>query len=797
MKNQNKSAINSRFIASSVSLGVIALMSLAAPAHAQEGDTTTSEQEQAQANFERNPIIVLGVTRQEENIQEVPTTITAFSGEDIVEQGIVQTADIATFTPGFNVRAAGNNPTAFNLSMRGQIQVDNIATLEPSVGTYIDDIYIGRAYGLNTNLLDIESVQVLKGPQGTLFGRNTSAGAVVIQTVQPQFDEVSGVVRGTYGRYDQREAEAVINLGFEHFAIRGSFFYGARDNYQTDVTTGDGYGEREVLNGRVRVSARPLENLTITASGEWFDSEINGPGRSNLFLNVGGADPAAAERAVMQRDRDFVGVSNVATFPGAPARGLFNEMETETYMLRADLETSFGEVNFITGYRNVEGANLIDLDGSAFPAHFTQGFQDLDQFSAELRATGSAFDDLIDFAVGATYFAESGNDQSRSSLFSSPNWSNFNGFIDNDSIGIYAQVSAHVTDRLTITGGARYSIDDKGVTVQSSVAPNNGDVVAVCLPTSFNFPPATFEDCARTRYDTFDNLSYTIGFDYQLTDDILFYAKHSRGYRSGVQQLRSLTLTDTTPAQPEINNEQEIGLKTEFWGGRAIFNIAGFHNRVSNAQRSPVFNVNGQSQTIIENAGTETWGVEADFSVEVADGFFLFASGSLIDPSYTNYDGFGVVGAAGMQQLVSVDKSDFPFVGIVEEQFTVGASYETDLGFGRLHLNATYAWQGEYNNADTRTDLFTANPVTTPGGLGLTQAQADQLEDALVTGSLGLLNARAALSFGYDDNYEIAVWGRNILGDREPLYTLLLGNVYVGSSFNDPATYGVTLTARF
>ena len=150
-----------------------------------------------------------------------------------------------------------------------------------------------------------------------------------------------------------------------------------------------------------------------------------------------------------------------------------------------------------------------------------------------------------------------------------------------------------------------------------------------------------------------------------------------------------------------------------------------------------------------------------------------------------------------MQQLVSVDKSDFPFVGIVEEQFTVGASYETDLGFGRLHLNATYAWQGEYNNADTRTDLFTANPVTTPGGLGLTQAQADQLEDALVTGSLGLLNARAALSFGYDDNYEIAVWGRNILGDREPLYTLLLGNVYVGSSFNDPATYGVTLTARF
>lgn len=778
-------------IARGVSFAAIAVagVGFASPGHAQAAD------DEVQSS---NPIIIVtGVTRQDENIQEVPSTITAFSGESLTEQGIVETRDIASFTPGFSVRSAGNNPTAFNLAMRGQIQVDNIATLEPSVGTYIDDMYVARAYGLNTNLLDVRSVQVLKGPQGTLFGRNTSAGAVLIETVQPQFNEVSGILRGTYGRFDQAEAEAVINLGFDDFAIRGGIFYGERDDYQRDVTTGARYGSRETLNGRLRVSFRPLDPLTITLSGEWFDSDINGPGRQNLFLNVGGGDPAAAERAIMATDADFVGVSDVTIFPGAPARGLFNEINTETYMLTAELETSFGEVKFIGGYREVEGANLIDLDGSVFPAHFTQGFQDLEQLSAEIRFTGSLFDDLVDFAAGATYLHESGFDQSRSSLFSNPSWSNFNGFINNDSIGVYGQASFHVTDRLTITGGLRYSIDDKGVTVQSAVAPNNGNVPVVCLPTTFNFPPATFDDCSRSRSDNFNNLSYTIGFDYELTDDILFYAKQSRGYRSGAQQLRSLTLTDTTPAQPEIVNEQEIGLKTEFWDGRAVFNIAAYHNRVSNAQRSPVFTINGQSQTILENAGTEAWGVEADFSVEVAEGFRIFGSASLIDVDYTSYDGFGVVGGAGMQVLVPVDKSDNFAVGIIEEQFSIGANYEADLGFGTLNLNAVYAWQGEFFNADSRPELFTADPTITPGGLGLTQAQAAQLADAVRTPPLGLLNLRASLAFGPEENYEVAVWGRNVLDDRVPLYTLLLSNVYVGSSFNEPATYGVTFTARF
>ena len=151
-----------------------ALAASAAPALAQQSADDAED--------DSNIIVVTGITKQDANIQDVPITITAFSGEDLEAKGVQLVGDVATFTPGFNIRGSGNNPTAFALSMRGQVQNDNIATLEPSVGVYLDEMYIARAYGLNTDLLDISNVQVLKGPQGTLFGRNTSAGAVLIQT---------------------------------------------------------------------------------------------------------------------------------------------------------------------------------------------------------------------------------------------------------------------------------------------------------------------------------------------------------------------------------------------------------------------------------------------------------------------------------------------------------------------------------------------------------------------------------------------------------------------------------------
>lgn len=752
---------------------------------------------------DKKVILVIGITKQEANIQDVPTTITHFSGADIEEKGIQLVGDLATFTPGFNIRGSGNNPSAFALSMRGQIQNDNIATLEPSVGVYLDEMYVARAYGLNSELLDVANIQVLKGPQGTLFGRNTSAGAVLMSTNDPQYDEISGSVKATYGRFDERVGTAVLNLGLsDSIALRGAISYGKRDGYKTDVNTGRKYEGRETLNGRVKLAFKPTDTLQVLLSGEWYDGDIVGPARQNLYYNLGGGgfDPAAGDRLAFGGNPDLVAITDPTLVPGAPAQGLFNSTKTQTLMAKISLETSFGELKWINGYRKIKGANLVDLDGASSVAgnHFTQGFQNLKQYSSELQLTGTGLGDALDYAVGITYFNESGTDVSRSSTNGSAVWSGFRGRIDNDSMGMYAQASYHLTDALTFTGGLRYSIDDKGIVAQSAVYPLNGTVPAACLPLAFTGDNNgdlifTAEDCNRARKDTFSSMSYTAGIDYKVSDDILIFAKHSKGYRSGAQQLRTLTLNDTTPAQPEVVYEQEIGLKTQFWDGRVRFNVAGFHNKVKNAQRSVILNVGGVNQTVLENANTEAWGVEADLAVEVADGLTLSAAGSLIDPKYTSYGGFVVVGGV----LTPNDKSDTQFIGIVEEQFSVGANYTKDIGMARLGLNVIYAWQGKMSQTEQTFARLNA-PLATPGGGGFDAANAQAILDATTSKAHGITNVRASLAFGDNDNYEIAAWGRNIFDERATQYSLFLGGLnYVGTSWNEPATYGVTATVKF
>ncbi|HEY9092536.1 TonB-dependent receptor [Parasphingorhabdus sp.] len=775
---------------------VLATVSLAALALS--STSANAQDTEEKSSYDGDAIVVIGVTKQDAAIQDTPIAITAFSGEKLTEQGIGKVDEIATFTPGFNIRGAGNNPTALTFAMRGQIQNDNIATLEPSVGTYIDEMYIARAYGLNTELVDVENVQVLKGPQGTLFGRNTSAGAVLIKTADPRYDEISGKISATYGRFDERTGQAVLNLGLaDNVAIRGALYYQKRDGYKTDINTGEKYEGRETINGRVKLGWMPTDNLEIILSGEWYDTDIDGPVRQNLFFNAPAAfgpakafldGVAADERARFDGNPNLVAVTSPSLVAGADPRGAFNETKTQTYMAKFILETSFGEVRWINGYRGIQSENLIDLDGSSVVGHFTGGTQDLKQYSTEMQATGMAFDDRLNFAAGLTYFRETGFDQSRSNLFGPNIWSNFSGTIDNDSYGMYGQVNYELTDRLRVTGGLRYSIDDRRLTTQSGNVLENTDTFVSCSPATVAIP------CLRRDQETFTNLSYTAGIDFDVSDDIMIYAKHSKGYRSGALQLRTLTLSDSIPSQPEIVYEQEVGIKTTFFNGRGSFNIAGYHNKVKGAQRTPVLAPDGLSQTVIENADTETWGVEADASFEVADGFTVFASGALTDPKYTRYEGRAVSGPSGSQVIVPVDKTDYRFAGIVEEQFSVGASYSRDLGSVGLDANVVYAWQGKMPQFEIPPYLYGSTEI---GGLGLTPEQAAIVEAAADSDSLGILNARLALSFGPERNYELALWGKNLTNDQEQQYTLLLSNIYIGTSYNEPRSYGVTASMKF
>jgi iron complex outermembrane receptor protein len=468
-------------------------------------------------------------------------------------------------------------------------------------------------------------------------------------------------------------------------------------------------------------------------------------------------------------------------------------------MFKATLETGFGQVKWINGYRKIKGDNLIDLDGSSQTTgnHFTQGIQDLRETTSELQLTGQGMDKRLSYAFGITYLKETGTDVSRSSTNGGTTWSGFRGSINNESVGVYGQVNFKLTDQLGITGGVRWSHDKKGVIDQSAAYPLNGTVPAVCLPSSFHFPPTSASDCNRGRTDSWSNVSYTVGLQYQVTPDALIYVKQSRGYRAGAQQLRSLTLNDTNPAQPEIANEQEIGLKTEFMDKRVRLNLAGYHTTVKGAQRSVILGVNGVNQTVLENADTENWGLEAELNVKVATGLNLFAGYAYTKPKYTSYNGFVVTGTSPTQVLTPFNKTGFAFTSIVNNQFTLGANYTTDLGFARLNLNANYAWQGDMIQVGDPIGLLTT-PAASGGGGIATVPLAQGIINAGTTPAYGITNVRLGFAFGPEDNYEISLWGRNAFNVRAKQYVLFLGGLnYVGSSWNDPATYGVTASIKF
>jgi iron complex outermembrane recepter protein len=765
---------------------------LPAPAFAQTSEPVTEEDTGGLGD------IIVTARKVSENLQDVPVAVTTFSGDDLKVQGATSFRDVSAFTPGFVTREAAANSSAPLLALRGQFQNDNLATLDPSVGTYVDGAYWARAYGLNGDLLDIQSVQILKGPQGTLFGRNTTGGAMVVQTNDPSTDRISGSLQATYGRFDERVGTAVLNLPLgEKAAIRGAFQINKRDGFLIDRVSGVDYNNRDNVTGRVKLLVKPTDTLKIILSGEYFSFKQN-PGRILTVALPGGAGngPAvrypstAAEIAANLTNVDTTTLSVAPFFPQAaglpftfPNTTLnFTDVKTRTFGATFALDTGFGEVKWTNNYRKVRAGSVINLAGSASPIALTSLDQNLKQYSSELQMTGKFFDDKLDLAIGAVYLHEDGFDRSFSfsNVASNPGGATvtrFFGTIENDSLGIYGQASYHLTDKLTATGGLRYSIDDKGIETRTGVLlRGNGALVSCITPNR-----AVALDCKDQRSDTFKAISYTVGLDYEVSDDVLIYAKQSRGFRSGGQQLRSTSTVDTAPFQPEIVNEQEIGIKAEFLDRRVRLNVAGYHNTIGNAQRSVITRIAGITQTIVENANLRNFGVEAELTVKVADGLILSASGSHNDVKYNKY--IGVVGATtGVDKAALGARID----GLAKDQFTLAANYSRDISFGKLGLNVNYSWVGAYDTS--------AESAQTLARVGNSAAAQAAVLAATRKAPGGFVGARASLGIG--ENFEVAVWGRNIFDKRVFTHSLLVTD-YVSSIRNDPATYGVTGTVKF
>lgn len=812
-------------------VSLVALSCIATPALAQ----AASSAEDAEQEGGLTEIIVTA-RKVNENLQDVPVAVTVHSGEDLERQNVQKVENIANFTPGLRIVQGQSTPTAMTIALRGQVQTDILVTLDPSVGTYVDGVYWARAYGLNGSLLDIQSVQVLKGPQGTLFGRNTTGGALLINTNDPDLDDFSGRLSVTYGRFNEFEATGVLNMPIvpDRVALRlaGTRFH--RDGYTTNAApatattvlagntvvargpflgsqNGAKYDERDRWNFRGKLLAQVTDSFSLLFSGEYFDADETAPARvlrlatnsytaANTTYNVGNSAALfvgainAGLPVIPANFPAILGVGygllngNIATAAGNPDIVLNNEQpyataRTYSFGLTATLEVPWGEAKLITGYRKIRTNAGLDLEGSQYQIHFTEGQQEIKQRSAELQTTGKLFGDRLDFAAGLFAFNETGFDQSISITVPAlnPNTSHFGARINNDSMGMYFQGSYHLTDALTFTGGLRYSVDDKGITsFNNNFKRGNGlTTCSIVIQPAFNAGGEVVQpqQCAITRRDNFGGWSYTAGLDYKLAEGVLIYAKTAKGFRSGGQNLRTPSTAAFLPFAPEIAYSYEIGFKGEFFDRRVRLNLAAYTSDINNIQRSSLISVPPippsivpGTATILSNAGkARVKGIEAEFAAVLFPGFTITASGALVDPKYVTFAD------------LSGDRSFERFTAIAKEQFSLAADYTTEFGSdGRISLHVDYAWRGDAPTADY---FFAANP------------QNAAIVDATTAKALGTLGARASVDFG---NFGIAVFGRNITNNRDFVQNLLVAPLgYVTGIRNEPATYGVTGTVRF
>lgn len=726
--------------------------------------------------------IVVTARKISENLQTVPVSVTALSGEDLDEQNATQLEDVAKLTPGLIIRPSAGGSAQSVFQIRGQFQNDTVATLDPSVGVYVDDLYIARAYGINADLVDVQSVQTLRGPQGTLFGRNTTGGAILIETGDPNLYELSGTLSATYGRFNERTGSAVINVPIvpERIAARGAFKISKRDGWMHDRLSDRDAAERDSLTGRLKLLVQATDNLSVLLSGEIFDADfafnpfnlayVSPTSAANLAVGFELNGPGAVPERFGQGAAAIAGEIAANSGTDRFANSLFprNDVKTQTYGGTINLDTFFGAVKFVGGYRKVKSFTQDDIDGSRFVIVDSVLRADLEQYSGELQVTGQTADDAVDFAAGLFYFEESGTDGSTTVALAGINPNNPNvtfGKVSTRSQGIYGQASWHITDALTFTGGLRYSIEDKGITLfNRSYSAALGDFVCSL--------PSTRADCGASRSDDFDGLSYTAGLDYQLGDDILVYAKLGRGFRSGGQNLRSAGgLSSFVPFEPEIVDSYEAGVKAEFFDRKARLNVAGYYSSIKDIQRSTIVTApSGQTATIVGNAGkARIFGGEAELTFLPIPALELAGTVAYTDPKYLDY----------VDPNTGIDRSSEPFDNIARWTFSTSATFRHQFDFGEFLLRGDFAYQGR-------------TPLQAYGGTN------EAIRDITTMDPVGLLGARASISF-MDDTFELAAFGRNLTDNRSANVAIFLPPPIelVALQRREPRTFGVSATYRF
>jgi iron complex outermembrane receptor protein len=675
---------------------------LATPAYAQE---TSSE---------GNAEIVVTAQFREQNLQDTPIAITAQTGEMLAERGITTTKQLVAVAPNVNLTS---NASVFGVStsvfIRGIGQYDNNFAYEPGVGIYLDDIYYGVITGADFALADIDRVEILRGPQGTLAGKNSEGGSIRLYNRKPRGDG-SGYVEATYGQFNRIDVKGAFDLALspDQLALRVSGFSNSRDGYlkrldyacahpadagniPTLGTGGDCVIGREggVRNWGVRAALRytPSSDIEVNIAAD-RTVDNSDPAALSLFYAFAPFGAPTYDGAVGGTPWDYHFVPDDPYTSYATYKNTVSGFEpgattyTKAWGVSGDISWNIGDgfsLRSITGYRDLETRAGFDQDGSPIGLAQTLIYNTYHQFTQELRLSGET--DLLDWTVGGFYYDATGVLQN--TIDSGPTQFKTDDPVDTTSKSAFGHIVLHPAQNFNITAGIRYTDDKKTY-----------DFTRYDLQGGPANPAQEPLNALPLQVYSGDHVDYRIGVDYRFSPELMAYAQFSTGYKGGGVNAKPFTAGQAIPFNPETLDAWEIGIKTDLADNRVRLNFAGFYSKyhdivLVNASgycvppETPLNSTCFLSALPFNAGSADIKGVEFEADLEPIEGLSISGSLSYLDFKYTELDPAAIAS--------SISLNDYPPL-TPKWKASGGIAYAFDLGNGaKITPRADVSYQSE------------------------------------------------------------------------------------------------------
>ncbi len=682
-----------------------------------------------------------------ENMQTVPIAITAMNEHQLDKALFESIADIGHTIPNAVLEESQFVPGQAAFFIRG-VGVNHTAqTMDPSVGVVINGMSLGQNMGMTTDNFDLESLEILRGPQGTLFGRNATGGAVVLRTKRPS-GEFGAELRGTVGSYGRKDIAFAVEDSLIDGVLAGRIAMMAKehDGYFTNAQGGPKIGE-----GRTKV-IRPTLHYTPTESFEAY-----------LFSEYGRADSGMPPlRQIFDPDTYYSTIYTPTTddlqvldhdFKGP------NTIEWWYVIGEMNWDIGSGQLTSVTAYREHDSVVSIDIDGGGVdaPVHFIPSRSKQHQFSQELRYAFPV-GERINLTTGLYYFNQSYHNGLGTDVFGGITLKD--GYTDHETAAIFAQGEVSFTDELVLTLGGRYTKETKDgrYSVENSCA----------LPpvTDLTLRTGCFFGFEGSR--TWKNFSPRVGLQWLVNDVTQVYGSWTQGFKSGGFNNEADSVAAVGPFDEETVEAYEVGLKTDLFDRRVRFNLAAFFNKYNDMQRSISFGTPGEGfDNRLLNAGrAEVMGLEAELNWIVTDHLSITANLGLMSNDIKEFPGLDVDGDGAPDPELAVTRK---LARVPDVTYGMGVTYDVPLPTGEMSLHGNYNYTGERFSDDA---------------------------NAAYLAPYKSLNVKATYRPAEDSRFSVSAFGKNITNEDAPLWSLKTSFYHI-AQIRTPATWGVEISYQY